>query len=512
LPGDTLTRLEQWSSQDSSSWTTADWDTGVYTEQFGLGAVTFINAPSIINFVNSLNGVGQIYFSVNGGPQLAWDGTGSGGTDITFYTPTLPATDPTTVTSFEYFYSYKSGFEIDYDSNEVNIYANDADINLQTNQGDIELISSGDMSISGNGTVGLTNYSDASFVAITTDASGGSPKQWQFGVDGNLTLPGNTFAVNYANGDQVSLSGTYGDSNVSTYLASGTNTDGFSSAGNITLGGTGSPISLQEFSSTPTEVTLGWSPSISPAPFDTGDTVLVEGGSGVDGSWTVVSCDTNGVTIDCDLNPGSGFYTDLPGPTVSLVYISTVTASGSITGVNLIATGGIFAGGTIVSNGDITAVSGNVIAGEVQTPSLVVNGTTDLGSVANVTITGGTAGQILSTDGSGTLSWTSQSIVIGTETSGATITPTGSSTQFNVTALAESATFAAPSGTPTDGQKLTIRILDNGTPQTLAWNAVYQVIGTTLPTTTVANKYTYVGCIYNAQSSKWDVVSVAQEA
>jgi hypothetical protein len=101
---------------------------------------------------------------------------------------------------------------------------------------------------------------------------------------------------------------------------------------------------------------------------------------------------------------------------------------------------------------------------------------------------------------------------VGTVTSGATITPTGSSTQYNVTALAVSATFAAPSGTPTDGQKLTIRIKDNGTPQTLAWNAVYEVIGTTLPTTTVASKYTYVGCIYNSQSSKWDVVSVAQQA
>jgi hypothetical protein len=336
---------------------------------------------------------------------------------------------------------------------------------------------------------------------------------WSFDNTGNLTLPGNTFAVNYANGDPVSLDGTYGDSNVSTYLASGTNIDGFSSAGNITLGGTGSPVTLQEFSSTPTQVTLGWSPSISPAPFTTGDTVLVEGGSGVDGSWTVVSCDINGVTITCNLNPGSGIYTDLPGPTVSLVYISSVTASGDISGVNLIATGGISAGGTIASNGDITAVSGNVIAGEVQTPSLVVNGTSDLGAVANVTITGGTSGQILSTDGSGTLSWTSQSIVVNEVIEpGATITPTGTSTQYNATALSESATVAAPSGTPTDGQKLTIRILDNGAPQALTWNAVYEVIGTTLPTTTVASKYTYVGCIYNAQSSTWDVVSVAQQA
>jgi hypothetical protein len=101
---------------------------------------------------------------------------------------------------------------------------------------------------------------------------------------------------------------------------------------------------------------------------------------------------------------------------------------------------------------------------------------------------------------------------VGTVISGATITPTGSSTQYNITALAESAVIAEPSGTPTDGQKLTLRIIDDGTPQTLSWDPIYVVIGTTLPTTTVASKFVYVGCIYNAQSSTWDVVSVAQQA
>jgi hypothetical protein len=69
----------------------------------------------------------------------------------------------------------------------------------------------------------------------------------------------------------------------------------------------------------------------------------------------------------------------------------------------------------------------------------------------------------------------------------------------------------APTGTPVDGQKLTIRIIDDGNAQALTWNAIYTVIGTTLPVTTVANKYVYVGCIYNAQETAWDVVSVAQQ-
>ena len=190
-PNDTLIRLEQWSEQDSQSFTTADWATGVYTTQGGgsIGAVEFTGAATIVDFVNSLVGVGQIYFSVNGGPLLVWDGSSAGPTNITFLTPTLPDTDPTTVTSFEYFYSYKSGFEIDYDDQEITIYANDADIILETTgQRDISLNSSGDVDFIGNGTVSITNYGTTDGVFVTTDANDGL-YQWNFGTTGNLTLP-----------------------------------------------------------------------------------------------------------------------------------------------------------------------------------------------------------------------------------------------------------------------------------------------------------------------------------
>jgi hypothetical protein len=97
--------------------------------------------------------------------------------------------------------------------------------------------------------------------------------------------------------------------------------------------------------------------------------------------------------------------------------------------------------------------------------------------------------------------------------SGATITPTSDDgNQYNVTALAVPATIAAPSGTSVDGQKLLIRLKDNGTARALTWNAIYRVIGSTLPTTTVATKTTYVGCIYNAADAVWDVVAVTTQA
>jgi len=102
-----------------------------------------------------------------------------------------------------------------------------------------------------------------------------------------------------------------------------------------------------------------------------------------------------------------------------------------------------------------------------------------------------------------------------TVSSGTPITPTADvSDQYTVTALAVNASFASPSGTPTNGQKLIIRIKDNGVVRTLTWNTAaggYRAIGVSLPTVTVAGKTIYVGCIYNANDLFWDVVAVQQQ-
>lgn len=102
----------------------------------------------------------------------------------------------------------------------------------------------------------------------------------------------------------------------------------------------------------------------------------------------------------------------------------------------------------------------------------------------------------------------------GATTTG-TITPTGdSSDQFELIGLTGSVTVAAPSGTPVAGQKLVLRIKDNGTSRTLSWTTTsggYRIVGTTLPTATTASKNIYVGCIYNATDVFWDVVAIATE-
>lgn len=97
--------------------------------------------------------------------------------------------------------------------------------------------------------------------------------------------------------------------------------------------------------------------------------------------------------------------------------------------------------------------------------------------------------------------------------SASSLTPDVSTTDiYAYTALAAGLTINAPTGTPLDGDKLIFRLLDNGTARALTWNATYTVIGVTLPTTTTVSKTTYVGCIYNANATRWDVIAVTTQA
>lgn len=102
---------------------------------------------------------------------------------------------------------------------------------------------------------------------------------------------------------------------------------------------------------------------------------------------------------------------------------------------------------------------------------------------------------------------------VDTVADAATVTPTGDSSDvYTVTAIAQAFTIAAPSGTPVNGQKLLLRIKDDGTGRGITWNGIYRAIGVTLPTTTVASKTHYIGCVYNSADSKWDILAVGAEA
>jgi hypothetical protein len=68
------------------------------------------------------------------------------------------------------------------------------------------------------------------------------------------------------------------------------------------------------------------------------------------------------------------------------------------------------------------------------------------------------------------------------------------------------------SGTPTNFQKLIIRIKDDGTARAITWGASFAARGVALPTTTVISKVLSVGFIYNTVTSTWDCVASVQES
>lgn len=94
-----------------------------------------------------------------------------------------------------------------------------------------------------------------------------------------------------------------------------------------------------------------------------------------------------------------------------------------------------------------------------------------------------------------------------------TFTPNSDTTDIatmNMTGTAGTLTIAAPTGTPVDGQKLLIRIKATNA-QTYSFNATYHFSTTvTAPTSITATKTDYIGCIWNATNTAWEVVAVDQ--
>lgn len=77
-----------------------------------------------------------------------------------------------------------------------------------------------------------------------------------------------------------------------------------------------------------------------------------------------------------------------------------------------------------------------------------------------------------------------------------------------VTAQAGALLVAAPSNPNTEGQRLVIRIRDNGTPRAITWSAVFSAYGATdLPNTTVANRTMIYEFVRNVAINRWELIA-----
>jgi len=177
----------------------------------------------------------------------------------------------------------------------------------------------------------------------------------------------------------------------------------------------------------------------------------------------------------------------------------------------------------------VTSATGTVTSVAATVPSfLSVSGSpiTTSGTLA-ITLSGTALPIANGGTGATTLAGASIATYTGTETltnkridprvtsaaSASSLTPSVATADvYAYTALAAGLTINAPTGTPVDGDKLMFRLLDNGTSRSLTWDATYTVIGVTLPTATTISKTTYVGCIYNANNTRWDVIAVTTQA
>lgn len=84
-----------------------------------------------------------------------------------------------------------------------------------------------------------------------------------------------------------------------------------------------------------------------------------------------------------------------------------------------------------------------------------------------------------------------------------------------VTAQSGTLTISADSGSPVDGQKATFRLnasSDTTVSFTTGSSKAFRAVGVTIPTTIYGGKTLYVGCIYNNNATRWDVVTWTQEA
>ena len=97
--------------------------------------------------------------------------------------------------------------------------------------------------------------------------------------------------------------------------------------------------------------------------------------------------------------------------------------------------------------------------------------------------------------------------------SSATVTPVGTSDDLvDITAQAVNLTLANPSGSPTNGRAMIVRIKDNATTRTITYGTEYRALGVTLPASTTANKTIYLAMVYNSNDTKWDVIGVRELA
>jgi len=212
-------------------------------------------------------------------------------------------------------------------------------------------------------------------------------------------------------------------------------------------------------------------------------------------------------TASSSLEVNAGFNGDgvsLKSTQINSGYYISHTASGAVTwSLNSAGTGSSQTAGTLAIGSTTNAMllfsNGNIVFGAANS--------TNAGFKLDVAGTTRVTGLITASAG---VQYTRLNPVTTTTASTATLTPDISlGDTFTITAQAAGLSVANPTGTPVNGQRMTIRIKDNGTARAITWSGTQFRASTdlTLPTSTTVNKTIYLGFLYNSTDTKWDLVS-----
>lgn len=222
------------------------------------------------------------------------------------------------------------------------------------------------------------------------------------------------------------------------------------------------------------------------------------------GQFAFFSSDITGTPSSSTYLRGDGTWSTVSAGATTLDDLSDVVITAAATGEYLKFNGtnwvdAVIAAGDLPTGIDATKLAdGSVTNTEFQFISTVTsNVQTQLDAKASLT---------------GTETLTNKRInprVVSTAST-ATLTPDVSTgDEFDLTAQAAALSIANPTGTPVNGQKIIIRIKDNGTARAITWSGTQYRASTDLafPTTTIINKTMYIGLIYNSADTKWDMIA-----